>query len=70
LFEVFSVMLSTGFIGRVLISRVDNRLCPILAFWLGVNQIFTVFFNGFIPDLAFTPLDVTMVQTHLCLRYA
>jgi len=40
LFEVFSVMLSTGFFGLVLISRNDNRLCPILAFWLGVKSSF------------------------------
>ncbi|WP_222425322.1 hypothetical protein, partial [Planktothrix tepida] len=39
LFEVFSVMLSTGFIGLVLISRAINRLCPFLAFWLGVYQV-------------------------------
>ncbi|VXD23845.1 hypothetical protein PL9631_770036 [Planktothrix paucivesiculata PCC 9631] len=31
----------------MLISRMFNRLCPILAFWLGVIR--------FIPDLAITP---------------
>ncbi|HAO13272.1 MAG TPA: hypothetical protein DCQ51_19425, partial [Planktothrix sp. UBA8407] len=29
-----------------------------------------IVFYGFSLDSAFSPIDITMVQTHLCLRYA
>jgi len=45
----------------MLTGRLCNRLYLILAFWLGANQFLI---------LAVTPLIVTMVQTHLCLRCA
>ncbi|HEY9823641.1 MAG TPA: hypothetical protein V6D35_23150 [Candidatus Sericytochromatia bacterium] len=48
-----------------------NHLCPSLAFWLGVSQGFLPYFSTGSPlTRAITPLPMTMVQTHLCFRYA
>jgi hypothetical protein len=70
LFESLAAMLSTGFLGGAYKSEKQPLMpYPCLLAWC-LSSLYRTFSAGLFLLQSFTPFDMTMVQTHLCFRYA